>query len=187
VDPDTLARTAYVELRDFAPDSCEIAEACVDGPGTRKLLRFATSIVNLGAAPAIIPGPETAPELYHFDECHGHDHLADFARYQLLDDDGNLVATGRKQGFFMIDIAPYCSDGEPRTDYFPDQGISPGWSDVYVASIPCQWIDVTGVPDGTYTLEVTADTQHIVEQADVLSDTATIRVQLSSDRATVVP
>ena len=46
---------------------------------------------------------------------------------------------------------------------------------------------ITGVPDGTYTLEVSADTQHLIEQADVMSDTASITVQISADRATVIP
>jgi hypothetical protein len=187
VDPDSLARSLYVEHRAFTADSCEILEQCVDAPGTRRLLRFATSIANLGAAPVIIPGPETAPELYHFDECHGHDHLEDFARYELVDDAGTTVAIGRKQGFFLVDTAPYCSDGEPRADYFPDQGISPGWSDVYVASLPCQWLDVTDVADGTYDLNVSADTLGLVDQTDVLPDTATVRIHLAGDQVTILP
>lgn len=187
VDAAALARSLYVEAKEFAPDACELAEECVGGPGVRKLLRFTTSIANLGAGPAIIPGPETAPELYHFDECHGHDHLEDFARYELVDAAGVPVAIGRKQGFFLIDTQPYCIDGPAATDYFPDQGISPGWSDVYVAAIPCQWIDVTDVPNGTYTLNVTADSRHLVEQDDVHPDTVSIRLRLGSDRVRVLP
>lgn len=186
VDPDPIARSLFVERRTFAEDACELAEACVDAPGERKLLRFTTSIANLGAGPLIIPGPETAPELYHFDECHGHDHLEDFARYQLLDDAGAVVAVGRKQGFFLIDSQPVCSDADGAADYFPDQGISPGWADVYVSSIPCQWLDVTDVPSGDYTLEVTADARHLVEQDDVASDTARVRVRLGADRVDVL-
>jgi len=184
VDAAALARSLFVEQREFAADACELVEECVGGPGVRKLLRFTTSIGNLGAAPVIIPGPETAPELYHFDACHGHDHLEDFASYELVDASGATVAAGRKQGFFLIDNAPYCSDGPTGTDYYPDQGISPGWADVYVASLPCQWIDVTGVPDGAYTLEVTADTRRLVEQHDVHPDTAIVEVVIAGDRAT---
>jgi hypothetical protein len=186
VDPAPIARSLFVEQRTFAPDACEVTEQCVGAPGERKLLRFATSIANLGGSALVIPGPETAPELYHFDECHGHDHLEDFARYDLLDAQGAVVTTGRKQGFFMVDVAPLCSNGEQH-DYIPDQGVSPGWADVYVASLPCQWIDITGVPNGVYTLEVGADTNGLVDQDDVLPDVARVRVRIEDDRATVLP
>ena len=33
--------------------------------------------------------------------------------------------------------------------FFPNPGNSPGWSDVYEAGIPCQWIDVTDYPTTT--------------------------------------
>lgn len=186
VDADALARSLYVEEREFAEDACEVLEACVAGPGTRKLLRFTTSIGNLGGGPLIVPGPETAPELYVFDECHGHDHLTDFATYDLVGESGS-VAAGRKQGWFMIDSVPLCSDGPASGDYFPDQGVSPGWADVYPSSIPCQWIDVTDVPDGIYTLRVTADTNHLIEQDDVFPDTAVVRLELRHDRVRVIP
>ena len=35
-----------------------------------------------------------------------------------------------------------------------DQGIQAGWADVYGAHLDCQWIDVTDVPAGIYTLEI---------------------------------
>jgi hypothetical protein len=186
VDPAPIARSLFVERREFAADACEVAEECVGGPGNRKLLRFSTAIANVGGAALVIPGPETAPELYHFDECHGHDHLENFARYDLLDANGAVVTTGRKQGFFMVDVAPLCSNGEDN-DYFPDQGVSPGWSDIYVSSLPCQWIDITDVRDGVYTLEVAADTNHLVDQDDVQPDVARVRVRLANDRVTVLP
>jgi hypothetical protein len=178
VDADALARSLYIEHREFAADSCELAEACVAGPGVRRLLRFTTSIANLGGGPVIIPGPESAPHLYHFDACHGHDHLSDFARYELRRPDGDVIAVGRKQGFFLVDNAPYCANSAPAGDFFPDQWISAGWADVYVASIPCQWLDVTDVPDGKYTLRVGVDTLGLVEQDDLLPDTVSVRVQL---------
>jgi hypothetical protein len=86
----------------------------------------------------------------------------------------------------MVDVAPLCSNGEQH-DYIPDQGVSPGWADVYVASLPCQWIDITGVPNGVYTLEVGADTNGLVDQDDVLPDVARVRVRIEDDRATVLP
>jgi Lysyl oxidase len=97
-----------------------------------------------------------------------------------------VIAVGRKQGFFLVDIAPYCTDSAPAFDYYPDQGISAGWADVYVSSIPCQWLDVTDVPDGRYTLRIGVDTLGIVEQDDVLPDTVSVRVRLSGGAVRVL-
>ncbi len=77
MDGAALARSLYVEQREFTADSCEVAEGCVAALGQRRLLRFTTSIANLGGGPVVIPRPEDAPYLYHFDACHGHDHLSD--------------------------------------------------------------------------------------------------------------
>jgi hypothetical protein len=185
VDGAALARSLYVESREFPADSCEIAEGCVAGPGVRRLLRFTTSIANLGGSPLIIPGPETAPHLYHYDACHDHHHLDSFAAYELRRG-SSTVAVGRKQGFFLVDVAPYCSNDHASGDFFPDQGISAGWADIYEASLPCQWLDVTDVPDGRYTLRVGADTLHLVDQDDRLPDTAEVDLVLSGDRVRVV-
>lgn len=40
--------------------------------------------------------------------------------------------------------------GKPGTGTFVTEGITPGWGDVYTWDTPDQYIDVTGVPSGTY-------------------------------------
>lgn len=35
-----------------------------------------------------------------------------------------------------------------------NQGISRGYADTYAVGLPCQWIDITGVPPGEYTLRI---------------------------------
>ena len=35
-----------------------------------------------------------------------------------------------------------------------DQGISMGWTDIYEAELDCQWIDITDVEPGDYTLHI---------------------------------
>lgn len=181
VDAPALERSMFVERRTFAPDACEIAEGCVGGSGERRLLRFATSIANFGGAPAIIPSVDTAPELYHLSACDGQPELADFARYELTDRTGSHIAAGGKQSVFILDVAPNCINAPPASLFLPDAGLSPGWGDVYVASTPCNWLDVTDVPDGRYTLHVAIDTHHIIDQGDqdnVLPDTAAIDLEL---------
>lgn len=187
VDAAVLARTLYVERRTFAADSCEIQEGCVPAPGERRLLRFSTSIQNLGSAAAVVPGWDERPDLYIWDECHGHDHLTNFAQYALRDAQGNEVVEGRKQGFYLIDYQRQCDDAAPYHLSLDRMSISAGWTDIYVADIPCQWIDITDLTDGTYSLRVGVDEQDIIEEADVLPNEAILNVRIQGDSVTVVP
>lgn len=65
---------------------------------------------------------------FYFAGCHGHHHMSDFARYELLTADGTRSAG----------------------DNCDDQGITSGWGDWYYKQLPGQWIDITGVPEGDY-------------------------------------
>ncbi|MFP2928104.1 lysyl oxidase family protein [Pyxidicoccus sp. 3LG] len=187
VDADVLARTLYVERRTFEADACEVIEGCVPAGGERRLLRFAASMLNKGSAAAIVPSPEERPELFVYDECHRHDHLVDFAAYTLRDARGDVTAVGRKQGFYLADITRYCTDAPPFADYYPRTGISPGWSDVYTADIACQWLDITGLADGEYSLQVGVDENDIIDEEDVIPNQVTVKVRLSGDTVTVLP
>ncbi|WP_250635852.1 lysyl oxidase family protein [Myxococcus hansupus] len=68
----------------------------------------------------------------------------------------------------------------------PDEHL-PGWTDIYVADIPCQWIDITGLADGTYSLRVGVDEQDIIEEADVHPNEALLNVHIQGDSVTVLP
>jgi hypothetical protein len=186
VDAETIGRTLNVVRKTFAADSCEVFEGCVVEPGDRRLLRFSASIQNLGRASAIFPPLDSRPDLYYWDDCHGHDHLKGFAGYELRDKQGQQVLTGRKQGFALVDITSYCTDAAPATFYDP-MGISPGWADVYTFDVPCQWVDITGVPDGEYTLRVGVDESDILEEESVHPNEVFVRMSLEGDTATVLP
>jgi hypothetical protein len=186
LDGDLLARSVYLQNQFFPEDACELLEGCVAAPGMRKLLRFSVSIPNVGSATALVPGPTQAPELYQFDTCHGHHHLTNFATYELHDPQQNLVTTGRKQGFEMIDFQPMCMDAAAPANHLPAQGISPGWADIYAADLPCQWLDVTDVPDGVYTLRVGIDTANVVEEGDTVPNSADVTVRIKGDEVKVL-
>jgi hypothetical protein len=82
-----------------------------------------------------------------------HHHVKDYASYELLDSTG-VVLTARKQSFCLEDTQPI-QPGVASSNYSClRQGITRGWADVYSRYLPCQWIDVTGLPSGAYTLRV---------------------------------
>ena len=104
---------------------------------------------------------------------HGHYHLQEFALYELrrFNPDGSvgdLVAGSAKVGFCLVDTLrrkPHLASSPVERFYGRDSdcekdgltGISIGWSDIYGANLPHQWIEIGGVPPGTYCLRSIAD------------------------------
>ena len=73
--------------------------------------------------------------------------------YHLLDINGVRVAEGHKASFCLEDST--CVNPDNRYFYCDQtQGISVNCGDHYGADLDCQWIDITGVPPGNYTVEV---------------------------------
>lgn len=100
------------------------------------------------------------------------------------------VRSGHKQGVCPGDIYPATpgSGGVPRAipDPLPkytwcwpvgvgpeEAGISRGWADLYNAGIDGQWVDVTGIPEGTLMiLEDEVNPEHLVEEMDLANNRA---------------
>jgi hypothetical protein len=55
-----------------------------------------------------------------------------------------------------------------------------GWADIYDSGLPGQWIDVTGVAPGNYTLEVTVNPDHILDEDDYTNNTVTVPVVITA-------
>lgn len=116
----------------FTAENCAVHEGVVS-EGTHDLMRFTTTTPNTGDADLFLGAPAGCPDLYEFDECHGHFHLKDYAEYRLWTDAGytkwvrvrNLnvpisgtpneaylnqaqasgeVRIGRKQAFCILDL-----------------------------------------------------------------------------------
>lgn len=177
---DVMTESAYTQTVTFGEDSCALAEACVDGPGERRLLRFDTWTPNVGETDLIVGNPESHPDLFEFGECHGHYHFLDYASYRLLDAKGEVAATGHKQSFALIDFEKFFDDAGPGQYPLPDgtQGITAGWADIYGAYLDCQWVDITGVTPGEYTLEVHVNPELRLEEASYDNNIALISVTI---------
>ncbi len=157
VDDVAAQNSLDVQMVDATADPCLLDEACVSGPGLRRVLAFDTATSNIGAGDLAIGAPSLDNPDFEYSSCHDHFHFNGYATYDLLDGSGNVVAAGHKQSFCLRDDLRVMFDPSVRADPLfscDSQGLSRGWSDVYYASLPCQWVDVTGVPAGDYILRI---------------------------------
>jgi hypothetical protein len=147
----------YTQLIWVNPEACSIYEGCVDDVGWRTVLRFDSKTVNIGSRDLILGVPANHPDLFTWSPCHEHHHFDNYAYYYLLDGD-EVIAAGHKQAFCMVDWEswawPVLQDDDDRVYNCYNQGLSLGWSDTYYAQLDCQWIDVTDVEPGAYTLRM---------------------------------
>jgi hypothetical protein len=153
----------------FASDSCEVVEGCIATPGAHRLLRFATVTENVGTADLAlgpVPPPGVSAGIFVWSPCHMHHHIAGYADFELRDATGT-VATGRKQGFCLEDEEQVDPRFGPSHGFdCMNQGITPGWADVYGNTLPCQWIDITDVLPGVYELRVVVDASGVLDDFD---------------------
>ena len=175
VDSKTLQNHWIVRDEDFSATACSVIEGGVQ-PGAHRVLRFTVSTPNVGTADIFIGDPNehfrNNDGLYEFATCHNHFHFRHYARYELIGADGH-VWRAAKRGFCMIDVSPApVADGAVKTWAYRNcgrvgipgnQGISHGWSDVYVWQLSGQYFVLDGgdgqapVPPGTYTIRITVN------------------------------
>jgi hypothetical protein len=182
VDEEELQRSIAFSTEFFDVTDCAYVEGLVEAPGLRRLLRFSTFIVNLGELDAVIgspanPVPPLVPSDFEYSPCHGHSHFLGWGDYTLEDAAGRAVAFGHKQAFCLRDSLKYFGV-DPGGGYDCDfQGISSGWGDAYTAGLDGQWIDITGLAAGNYTIVVTVNAERkIVEAHDVYANTVRVPV-----------
>ena len=131
-------------------DPCAPQEGCVGAMGQRYVLRFTTRIENIGTTDYYIGNPASQPQMFSNNNCHGHNHYEGYADYILFDQAGNAIPVGFKNGFCVIDVG--CYPGNTGQYGCSNMGISKGCYDIYGSGTTCNWIDITNVPAGTYTL-----------------------------------
>ncbi|HXX66124.1 MAG TPA: lysyl oxidase family protein [Polyangiaceae bacterium] len=179
IDQDDLASSVIIEEQTFAATSCAIVDGCITQTGARRLLRFDTGIANVGTSALTIGNPADNA-CFVWSQCHEHYHFKGVAEYTLYEMDGTTVAAvGHKQGFCMEDVVPAPFDPGP-TPAAPfnctNQGLDIGWEDVYPNDLDCQWVDITGIPSGTYILSVHINAAHYLPESNYDNDIATVTV-----------
>jgi hypothetical protein len=174
-----LARTVMIEKRTFNAEDCAVVEGCMKTLGTRKLLRFSIGFCNIGQGDLVLGDPMDHPELYRYSPCHGHFHLKGLASYAILNSNGTVVRRGLKQAFCLLDSVKYLGTAGPSHGYNCGyQGLTRGWEDVYYRNLDCQWLDITGVPAGTYTLWVKVNPAGVVRESNYANNVVTVPVTI---------
>jgi lysyl oxidase len=174
-----MTNSVVVTRDDFRAADCEVEEGCVGAAGRRTLVRFDTVSANRGTADVFVgvpPPPGESNDLFEWSPCHMHHHVKNYASYELRDASG-VVLTARKQAFCLED-GEQIQPGIPATGYScMRQGITRGWADVYSRYLPCQWIDVTDLPSGVYTLHIVVNPLRIVTESNYDNNEFSVNVQ----------
>lgn len=187
VDSEVLFDSARIVERFFGAESCSVVESCVGGLGNRRLLNFSTTTPNDGNIDLVMGRPENNPALYSFGQCHEHFHFDQYASYRLLTQDGEVAATGHKQAFCLMDLEPRSEDAPAQRFDCDDQGISAGWADTYGRNLDCQWVDITGVPEGDYILEVSVNFARIIPEMSYTNNIARVPVFVPGEPGVCIP
>lgn len=136
-------------------DDCYLQEGCFTGYGNREIINFTTHIKNIGTQDYVIGTPPASinqpTDQFEYDPCHQHWHYEGYAEYLMLNEQGQSIAVGYKNGFCVMDLECTTGTYQYGCGYM---GISAGCGDIYDAGLDCQWIDITTLPEGQYTLVV---------------------------------
>ncbi len=152
VDQNELETSMYVDNINAGSVNCYVGEGCLAGYGNRRIIRFSTHIRNIGNEDYYIGPMDTVGNQFVYDACHNHWHYVGYAEYLLFDQNWNQMEAGYKNGFCVLDLE--CSGGGMAKFGCSNMGITAGCGDIYGAGLDCQWIDVTDVDTGIYTLVV---------------------------------
>ncbi len=173
-----------IGVRDFAADSCEldVDEACIGGPGPRRLLYFSVETPNVGDADMVLGMPNPENDAFEYSACHDHFHFNGYAAYELINIDLETIAVGRKQAFCLLDVTIFDVE-DPTVSQTPRfscgfQGIQRGWADTYQSTLPCQFLDITDIADGDYTLRVELNRERGLEESSYDNNRAEIPIRI---------
>jgi Lysyl oxidase len=177
VDQAALRQHWVVRTEDLPATFCSVQEGGIT-PGEHQLVRFTVATPNIGDADLAVGDPNVHiaanDGLFEFATCHNHYHFRHYALYQLIDPATGYVWRAAKRGFCMIDIEKfqdYTGDADNKRHFAScgavgipgNQGISKGWSDVYVWKLGGQYFLLDGgdgqaeVPPGEYIIRITVN------------------------------
>jgi Lysyl oxidase len=130
---------------------------------------------------------------------HSHWHVNNLERYELTPIDSTSIAgIGVKSGYCFFDnnhVDPQLP-GSPGLIQYPEcggpqslsvvMGLSIGWGDIYFWNLPDQYIDVTALPPGRYSLRAIADPDNWFSEISDANNSISTEVIIGSEGAGIV-
>jgi hypothetical protein len=172
----------------FTATSDDVLDGCIAAGGPYKLLRFDFKSRNHGNADATVGPPPPSGQsndVFVWSPAHGHHHIREFNFYDLLDPgNGSNKAPGLKQAFCLMDIEQHDPNAPPGQYNCGNQGLTRGWTDVYSAGLPCQFVNITNVPNGTYVLVARTNASKLLAEADPYDNGRAVRMTISGSTVT---
>jgi hypothetical protein len=160
-----------------------------------------------GSIPRDYASAQGATRAYTYYEparAHQHWHLMNFEHFALVSRQGKTIVTDRKNGFCLGDRYPVadagglahvpgatgadadlagtlrenmCRHREP-TALEVTEGISVGAGDDYKYDVDFQWLDITGVPAGTYDLVNTANADRTLAETNYGNNSSAVALTI---------
>lgn len=170
--------------------------------GDTSLVTFENLVQRIYWSDGRMPTDRVA-DTYEFHPAHAHFHYRQFAISALwrtdasgvkIDPGSGPAATGRKNGFCMVDVENtwFGRRGDAARTYRPPaclaptegndnvNGIARGWADVYNWFLADQFIEVSSLTDGYYALETVADPGDTVVESDETNNCTAVLIELSA-------
>lgn len=169
--------------------NCAVEKQCVGGSGLRTLLGFSINVYNRGDADLILgavgaPGVKSAacegPAYYSSsgepEPFLNPPYRENYLLYQLLDTSMTSVVEnyGRAPAI--------CLPAAQSTSRFSCEflGLPKDSFETYDKSAVCQWLDITGVPPGDYTLRLSVNPGRLLPERSYENNTLDLPVRLPS-------
>jgi hypothetical protein len=174
------------------------------GTGTTDAIQEIYTHTSAGTKPPLVKLRERLVGTFVFHIAHHHWHMEDFARYDVhaIGPDGStgaMLRSTEKVSFCMLDTDTIDSTLEHYNwglthscGQSNRQGLKVGKGDTYGAWLPDQFVDVTGLPAGTYRLVSTADPvtsrrpRGRLREVDDVNNSASVDVVLTGTSASLV-
>lgn len=142
----------------------------------------------------------TLAKMYFGGDGHQHWHVRDLEQF-VLEGTNTGKLYGEKHGFCFYDNYRYkvSALGGPSSPIYTSvnscrtrtngtvlMGLSKGWGDMYPSVIVDQYINVTGLPAGEYTVTATADWANWFVESNESNNSTTARIRISTAGVTVL-
>ena len=139
--------------------------------------------------------------MYWAGDGHSHMHIRDLEEYVLVSQNGAVRLSGEKRGFCFWDNYRYnlglagapanpvytgTNSCQVLSDGSVHMGLSVGWGDRYSYTLVDQYINITGIPSGEYTVTATADWAHWFVESNTTNNSTTVRLRISKNSVTVL-